>query len=103
MKSEFEEKVFNLVGQIPYGRVTTYGHIAQKCGMKSSARLVGTLLGKWAKLYPLPFHRVVNRNGLLSGKHAFGDNNQMQTLLEAEGIIVKEDKVDLKTYLFTFD
>lgn len=103
MKSEFEEKVFNLVGQIPYGRVTTYGHIAQKCGMKSSARLVGTLLGKWATLYPLPFHRVVNRNGLLSGKHAFGDNNQMQTLLEAEGIIVKEDKVDLKTYLFTFD
>lgn len=98
--SPFEEKVYFVVSQIPIGEVTTYGTIAQLCGLKSSARLVGTLMGKWAKVYPLAFHRVLNRNGFLTGKHAFGDNNEMQRLLEAEGIEVIDNQVDMKKYLW---
>ena len=101
--SPFEEKVYYVVSQIPFGKVTTYGNIAQICGLKSSARLVGTLMGKWAKVYPLAFHRVLNRNGFLTGKHAFGDSNEMQRLLEAEGIEVIDNQVDLKKYLWITD
>lgn len=101
--SPFEEKVYFVVSQIPYGKVTTYGNIAQLCGLRSSARLVGALMGKWAMVYPLAFHRVLNRNGFLTGKHAFGNNNEMQNLLEAEGIEVIDNQVDMKKYLWNTD
>jgi len=98
---DFAEKVFFVVNKIPSGKVTTYGAIAQKCGMKSSARQVGYLLKIWAKQYALPYHRVINRKGILTGKNAFGTTsgvNNMVSLLEIEGIIVNDDKVDIKLY-----
>lgn len=101
--TDFEKRVMFCVSKIPYGRVTTYGTIAKKCGIGSAARLVGTLLGKWANTYPLPFHRVVNRQGLLTGKNAFGGENNMKNLLEAEGISVENDQVDLGIYYYSFE
>lgn len=98
---DFAEKVFYVVSQIPSGKVITYGEIAQKCGMKSSARQVGYLLKIWANKHHLPYHRVINRNGILTGKNSFGatnGENHMVSLLVNEGIIVNNDKVDLNLY-----
>ena len=82
---EFFEKVYKVVERIPYGKVTTYGAIAEVCGIKSSARTVGWALnGKFAS--NLPCHRVVNRLGALTGKMHFGDPNLMEDLLKSEGV-----------------
>lgn len=90
----FYEAVFELVRQIPRGRVTSYGAIAQALGTKGSARLVGWAMNQSHFVKPaVPAHRVVNRQGLLSGKMHFASPTRMQELLEKEGIRVVDDKV----------
>jgi methylated-DNA-protein-cysteine methyltransferase-like protein len=79
---------------IPPGRVTSYGAIAAYLGTRMSARMVGWAMNaSHSTTPPVPAHRVVNRNGQLSGKAHFGSANEMQTRLEMEGIQVKEDQV----------
>lgn len=88
----FYERVYTVVRQIPYGRVTSYGAIAKFLGAARSARMVGYAMnGSHAK--DVPAHRVVNRKGLLTGKHHFEGTNLMQQLLESEGIVVMENKI----------
>jgi methylated-DNA-protein-cysteine methyltransferase-like protein len=90
----FYEQVFDIVRAVPYGRVTTYGAIATYLGAKRSSRLVGWAMNiSHGTLPPVPAHRVVNRNGQLTGKHHFSDANEMQIRLEAEGIVVHEDQI----------
>ncbi|WP_374165991.1 MGMT family protein [Arcticibacter sp. MXS-1] len=98
-KDNFFEMVFEVVRQIPYGRVTSYGAIAEFLGAKRSSRMVGYAMNGAGKATPpVPAHRVVNRAGMLTGKAAFGSTDLMQELLEREGIKVKNDKiVDFKT------
>lgn len=93
-EKNFFEKVYELVRQIPYGRVTSYGAIAKAIGSPQSARMVGWAMNASHKLEDVPAHRVVNRIGLLSGKHHFGDSNAMQNSLEAEGVPVSDNKVE---------
>lgn len=83
--ADFFDKVYEVVEKIPFGKVTTYGAIAEFCGIKSAARTVGWALNG-AKNSSLPCHRVVNRNGELSGKLHFGDPNLMEELLKHEGV-----------------
>lgn len=88
----FFEKVYEVAKQIPYGRVTSFGAIANFLGAARSARMVGYALnGSVGK--DVPAHRVVNRNGLLTGKHHFEGTNLMQQLLESEGVLVKDNQV----------
>src|SRR5687767_13224242 len=90
----FFELVFQVVRQIPKGRVTSYGAIAAALGTKLSSRMVGWAMNGAHRVTPrVPAHRVVNRMGLLSGKHHFETPTAMQEKLEAEGIKVEEDKV----------
>ena len=90
----FFEQVFALVRQIPRGRVTSYGAIAAALGTRSSARMVGWALNGSHKQRPkVPAQRVVNREGLLTGKFHFEYPEQMQELLEKEGVQVKDDKI----------
>lgn len=90
----FFEQVFEVARQIPKGRVTSYGAIAASLGAKSSSRMVGWAMNLAGGVKPkIPAHRVVNRNGMLSGKHHFATPTHMQELLEREGIKVKDDKV----------
>lgn len=93
-KSEpsFYEKVYQVVRLIPEGRVTSYGAIAKYLGTGMSARMVGWAMNA-AFGKDVPAHRVLNRNGQLTGKHHFPPESPMQDLLEAEGIEVKEDQV----------
>ncbi|MGM5630363.1 MGMT family protein [Apibacter raozihei] len=93
MKDEtFYEKVYQIVKKIPVGKVTTYGLIAEYLGTKKSARLVGYAMNNSHSLQ-IPAHRVVNRNGLLTGKHQFPIPTLMQELLENEGVIIKNDQI----------
>ena len=92
-EDSFFERVYEVARQIPYGRVTSYGAIAKYLGTAGSARMVGWAMNGSHKYGDIPAHRVVNRNGLLSGKHHFGGTNLMQQLLENEGIDVVEDQV----------
>jgi len=90
----FFEKVYDVVRLIPYGRVTSYGAIAAYLGTKGSARMVGWAMNaSHSAKENVPAHRVVNRNGLLTGKHHFGTPTIMQQLLESEGIVVTDDQV----------
>lgn len=92
--SDFFERVYDVTKLIPYGRVTSYGAIARFLGSGRSARMVGWALnGSHSKPEFIPAHRVVNRNGVLSGKHHFGNSSTMQQLLENEGIIVEDDTI----------
>lgn len=92
--ASFFELVYDVVRQIPKGRVTSYGAIAAALGTRSSARMVGWAMnGAHAVHPPVPAHRVVNRMGLLTGKIHFATPTQMQELLEREGIEVQADKV----------
>lgn len=94
MDKDFYDRVFDVVRLIPKGKVTTYGHIARCLGSGRSSRLVGYAMNLSHKQYPLiPAHRVVNRNGLLTGKMHFKDIYEMQRLLEKEGIEVKKDQI----------
>lgn len=90
----FFELVFEVVRQIPKGRVTSYGAIAAALGTKLSARMVGWAMNGAGHVKPkVPAHRVVNRSGMLSGKMHFAYPEQMQELLEKEGIKISEDQV----------
>jgi len=92
-KNDFFQRVYKVVRTVPVGRVTTYGLIAKKLGSASSARTVGWALNACHNDSSIPAHRVVNRNGLLSGKHHFKGFDLMKQLLENEGIEVNDDKV----------
>ncbi len=98
----FFEKVYDVARMIPYGRVTTYGAIASYLGTKGSARMVGWAMNNShsAVMNPVPAHRVINRNGMLTGKHHFGGSELMQQLLESEGIEIVDDKVVAFRQLF---
>lgn len=90
----FFELVYEVARQIPKGRVTSYGAIAACLGTKSSARMVGWAMNGAGRIRPkVPAHRVVNRLGLLSGKHHFTPPGSMEKLLKKEGIKVKNDKI----------
>lgn len=93
-QNSFYEDVVEVVKLIPRGRVTSYGAIAKYLGTKMSSRMVGWALNG-SHLYDrtIPAHRVVNRNGMLTGKAHFGTPARMQELLEKEKIKVKDDKV----------
>jgi len=91
---DFFSLVYEVVKQIPHGRVTSYGAIAKYLGMARSARMVGWAMNAAHSLpEPVPAHRVVNRTGLLTGKHHFGTTNEMQLRLEAEGIKIEGDQI----------
>jgi len=93
-EESFFELVYEVARQIPYGRVTSYGAIAACLGTKLSARMVGWAMNGADKINPtVPAHRVVNRVGLLSGKHHFKPPGKMEKLLKKEGILVKDDVV----------
>ena len=89
----FFERVYVVVRQIPYGKVTSYGAIAKVLGTARSARMVGWAMNSSHNLEDVPAHRVVNRNGLLTGKMHFDGTNLMQQLLENEGIVVVDSQI----------
>ncbi len=91
--SNFFQKVYDVAAQIPYGRVTSYGAIATYLGAARSARMVGWAMNASHNNENIPAHRVVNRNGLLTGKQHFDGTNLMQQLLESEGIAVVENQI----------
>lgn len=89
----FFEKVYDVVREIPFGRVCSYGLIARYLGSPQSARMVGWAMNASHIKEDVPAHRVVNRIGLLTGKQHFEGTNLMQQLLESEGIQIKENQV----------
>lgn len=90
----FFDKVYQVARLIPYGRVTSYGAIARYLGSGRSARMVGWAMNQsHSQTDFIPAHRVVNRNGLLTGKYHFGSYEVMKELLESEGIHVEDDQV----------
>lgn len=90
----FFEQVYGVVRQIPKGRVTSYGAIAACLGARLSARMVGWAMNGAHGVHPkVPAHRVVNRAGVLTGKHHFNPPSKMETLLKKEGVLVKDDQV----------
>jgi methylated-DNA-protein-cysteine methyltransferase-like protein len=92
--NDFFTKVYEVTKLVPYGRVTSYGAIARYLGSGRSARMVGWALNSChTRPEFIPAHRVVNRNGLLTGKYHFGNSTTMQQLLENEGIIIEEDRI----------
>ena len=94
MEDDFFQRVYDVVKLIPPGRVTSYGAIARYLGTTRSARMVGWAMNKsHSQQFIIPAHRVVNRRGLLTGKHFFGGENVMQELLESEGLIVEDDQI----------
>ncbi len=94
MDDLFFDRVYQVVAQIPYGRVTTYGIIAEYLGSKRSARMVGWAMNNTKKIAsPLPAHRVVNRKGLLTGKNHFWGNDVMADLLRSEGFNIENDQI----------
>ncbi len=101
-QDNFFERVYEVVKEIPYGKVTTYGIIAEFLGSKGSARMVGWALNSTKyNLENIPAHRVVNRQGLLTGKRHFGGNDTMKNLLESEGILIENDKItNMESYLW---
>lgn len=91
--ASFFDRVYAVAKKIPYGRVTTYGAIARAVGAAKSARMVGYAMNGSSTKHGVPAHRVVNRKGMLSGKHHFPGTDMMQQLLESEGVEVKDDLV----------
>jgi len=89
----FFQRVYAVVKQIPFGRVTSYGAIAKHIGAAGSARMVGWAMNASHIMPDIPAHRVVNRKGLLTGKHHFDGTNLMQQLLENEGITVMDNQI----------
>lgn len=99
--NDLYEFIYEIVRQIPKGRVTTYGAIAACIGLKSGARVVGYAMNHSFRIQAgIPAHRVVNRNGLLTGKHHFVAPNTMEALLEQEGVRICNDKVTEFNRLF---
>jgi methylated-DNA-protein-cysteine methyltransferase-like protein len=91
--SDFFQSVFQVVKLIPKGRVTSYGAIAAYLGAKKSSRTVGYAMNASHAIPSIPAHRVVNRNGMLTGKMHFDTPERMQELLESEGIKVEKDVI----------
>ncbi|MBC2837897.1 MGMT family protein [Robiginitalea sp. SC105] len=89
----FFDRVYEVVRQIPYGRVTSYGAIARYLGTARSARVVGWAMNQSHGMEDVPAHRVLNRKGLLTGKHHFDGTNLMQQLLENEGVRIRDNQV----------
>lgn len=98
--SAFFNDVYEVVKLIPKGRVTSYGAIAKYLGAAKSSRMVGYAMNNAHAFPNIPAHRVVNRNGLLTGKHHFATETRMEELLKAEGIKVEQDAVIDFTELF---
>jgi len=96
----FFERVYIVARKIPYGKVTSYGEIAKLLGAARSARMVGWAMNAAHNDETIPAHRVVNRNGILTGKHHFDGTNLMQQLLENEGIIIENNKIKNFTEVF---
>jgi methylated-DNA-protein-cysteine methyltransferase-like protein len=96
----FFEKVYQVAEQIPYGRVTSYGAIAKYLGTPKSARMVGWAMNASHVNPKVPAHRVVNRIGMLSGKHHFEGTNLMQQLLESEDVEVLDNQIQNFELLF---
>jgi len=93
-KENIYDIIYEVVRCIPKGRVSSYGAVAAAIGAASGARVVGYAMNNCLGLRPkVPAHRVVNRNGMLTGKHHFSPPEKMQQLLEKEGIKIKDDKV----------
>lgn len=100
-EQSFFEQVYMLVRAIPWGRVTSYGAIAAALGAKSSSRMVGWAMNHAHNLPdPVPAHRVVNRQGLLTGRNHFSTPNEMELKLSAEGIIIENNQVKNFTTIF---
>jgi len=100
-KDSFFERVYEVVRQIPSGRVTSYGAIAKALGAARSARMVGYAMNASHAIEDVPAHRVVNRKGMLTGKFHFEGTNLMQQLLESEGIKVENNQiVDFEKYFW---
>jgi methylated-DNA-protein-cysteine methyltransferase related protein len=98
----FFERVYVIVRQIPEGKVTSYGAIAKALGTARSARMVGWAMNAAHNRDDVPAHRVVNRKGLLTGKHHFDGTSLMQQLLENEGIVVEDNQiVDFESVFWT--
>ncbi|MEX1191535.1 MAG: MGMT family protein [Brumimicrobium sp.] len=91
--SDFFQSVFEIVKLIPKGRVTTYGSIAKALGTPKSSRMVGWAMNASHRNPSVPAHRVVNRNGMLTGKMHFSTPTEMEERLKAEGIKVEKDKI----------
>lgn len=92
-KPNYFELVYQVVREIPAGRVCSYGAIAHYLGLKSGARMVGYAMNAAHALPDVPAHRVVNRLGLLTGKHHFDTPDRMEQLLCAEGVQIEKDQV----------
>jgi len=101
-KWTFYDKVFECARHIPYGRVSSYGAIARFLGAARSARLVGYAMNLSHMAFPpVPAHRVVNRNGLLTGRMHFETPDAMQKRLEEEGLVVRQNQIlDFKKYFW---
>lgn len=93
MELNFFDCVYQVVRLVPEGRVTSYGAIARYLGAPQSSRMVGWAMNAAHQLSDVPAHRVVNRKGLLTGKHHFAGIHLMQQLLENEGVVIKNDQV----------
>ena len=94
-KSDFFEQIYEVVKLIPRGKVTSYGSIARFLSAAKSSRVVGYAMNACHDYDPtIPAHRVVNRNGLLTGKMHFSSPTKMQELLENEGVVVKDDQIE---------
>ena len=90
----FYTRVYEITSLIPFGRITTYGAIARFLGCSGSARMVGWALNRSGSSgFFIPAHRVVNRTGILTGKHHFPGHNTMKELLESEGLVIEEDRI----------
>ena len=100
----FFEKVYEVAAKIPHGRVTSYGAVAKYLGSPKSARMVGWAMNKAHNLADVPAHRVVNRKGILTGKHHFDGTNLMQQLLESDGIEVIDNQIqNFRSDIFSLD
>jgi methylated-DNA-protein-cysteine methyltransferase-like protein len=101
---DFFDRVYQVVRQIPHGKVCTYGRIAEHLALRRSARMVGWAMNACHGQDDIPAHRVVNRLGLLTGKHHFEGTNLMQQLLESEGIQVIDNQIiDFKKHFWEPD
>jgi methylated-DNA-protein-cysteine methyltransferase-like protein len=90
----FFQRVFEVTRMIPYGRITTYGAIARYLGAPGAARMVGWAMNQsHTSSEYVPAHRVVNRVGLLTGKHHFEGSGLMQELLENEGAVIEDNRI----------
>lgn len=105
IQTDWIEKIYRIVRSIPKGKVTSYGAIAECIGTRTTARMVGWAMNASHSAKPaVPAHRVVNRNGLLTGKHHFATPTLMQEMLAAEGIFVENDQIiNFKTHYWQPD